>query len=63
MELDHLLGRVDDDGKKLLMLVKSFTVSNVNSSTMYSVEPKLKEIGDPHVDIWSRADEICSEYE
>ena len=29
---------------------------------MYSVEPKLKEIRDLHVDIWSRADELCSEY-
>ena len=43
MELDQLLGRVNNDVKKLRVLIKSFTVSNVNSSTMYSVEPKLKE--------------------
>ena len=61
MELDQLLGRVNGDVRKLLVLIKSFTVSNVNSSTMYSVEPMLKEIRDLHVDIWSRADEVCSE--
>ena len=63
MGLDQLLGRLKGDVRKLLVLIKSFTVSNVNSSTMYSVEPKLKEIRDLHVDIWSRADEVCSEYE
>ena len=62
MGLDQLLGRVNGDVRKLLVLIKSFTVSILNSSTMYSVEPKLKEIRDLHVDIWSRADELCSEY-
>ena len=59
MGLDQLLGRVNGDVRKLLVLIKS----NVNYSTMYLVEPKLKEIRDLHVDIWSRADELCSEYE
>lgn len=63
MELDQLATKVNTDIKRLKLLTKTFTAANVNPSTVYSVDQKLKEIRDLLVDIWADVEDMCSDYE
>ena len=61
-ELKQLITIINKDVSKLGILMMSFSVGHVNEATVCSVEPRLKEIRDLHIDIWTKVADLCSEY-
>ena len=61
--MQQVIKSLKKDINKLSVLMLSFTVANVNEATICSVEPRLKEIRDLHVDIWTRVNDFMVDYE
>ena len=62
LEMRGQLSQVDNTIRKLNRLMSSFTGKDVNATNLHTVEDRLKEINDVHLDIWESVDNIAVEY-
>ena len=62
LELDQVLAKVEADQKKLDLLMRSFTPERIYEDMLSSVDCRLKEIRDLHLQVWADIGNILKEY-